>query len=121
MAKSTGGGGSGGRGSGPDMTSPVQSMGLNETIKNIYSVRQAITAHSAEMNSNKFYEGSRETRKEMRAKSEALDQRHTALTNSITRKMTGEKGNYRETLVKGKETKDLGPWKGSWSQHYGTV
>ncbi len=120
MGGNSGGGGSGGRsgggGGGPDMTTPASKMGMDDTIANIYAVRQAISSHSQEMNSDKYYNGNRETRKAMRAKSEALDKRHEELKNSITR---GEREG-REVLIKGKEKRDLGPFKGSWSPHYGT-
>ena len=117
MGGNSGGGGKPGRsgGGGPDMTTPASEMGLDKTISEIYKIRQAITTHSQEMNSDKFYEGTREQRKAMRAKTEALDKRHTELKSSITR---GERGG-REVLIKGKEKRDLGPFTGSWSAHYG--
>ncbi len=124
MAKSSGGGGNGGRtggGGGPDMTTPVKDMGLDTTISNIYKTRQAITDVQNEMNSEKYQKAGYKETKPVREKLEALTKRRDELQNSVRRSMTGEKGNYRETLVKGKEKKDLGPWQGKFSQHYGPI
>lgn len=134
MPKSSGGGGSGGRsgggaGSGPDMTTPVKEMGLDKTISNIYKTRQAITDVQNEMRSDAYLKGGYKETRPVREKLEMLTNRRNELENSVNRSMTGEKGAYRETLSKTvfkngekkRETKDLGPWKGSFSAHYGTV
>lgn len=123
MAKSTGGGGNGGRtgggGGGPDMTTPAKDMGLDTTISNIYKTRQAISAVQQEINSEAYQKAGWKETKPVREKLETLQKRQKELEYSIRRSQTGEKGNLRETLFKGKEKKDLGPWQGHFSAHYG--
>lgn len=90
MSGGSGGGGKSGRkggggGGGLDTTTPVSEMGLDRTITQIYETRQAISSHAQDMNSDKFYSGTREDRKAMRAKTEMLDKRLTELTNSVDR------------------------------------
>lgn len=103
------------------MTTSVKEMGLDKTISNIYKTRQAITDVQNEMNSEKYQKAGYKETRPVRDKLETLTNRRNELENSVRRQMTGEKGNYRETLIKGKEKKDLGPWKGSFSAHYGSV
>jgi len=121
MGGNSGGGGSGGRtnGGGVDMNKPVEKMGLDETIKNVYAVRQAITAAESEM--SKAYEVSgkegRELRSGLRETLDKLNKRHTALKNSMTR----SEREGMEVITKGKEKKILGKFTGSWSPHYGPI
>ena len=116
-----GSGGGGGGGGGPDMTTPAREMGLDSTIKNIYKTRQAIADVQNEMSSAEYQQAGYKETRPIRDKLESLSTRQKELEYSITRRMTGEKGAYRETLIKGKEKKDLGPWQGHFSAHYGAI
>jgi len=106
------------------MTTPVKDMPLDTTITQINNIGTEMNKLETQYaNLPRTAEGKVDhvARKELRNKMTALETRQNKLKDSITRRMTGEKGNYRETLIKGKETKDLGPWTGSWRQHYGAV
>ena len=122
MGGNGGGGGRPGRsggGGGLNTSTPVSEMGLDKTITQIYETRQAITAHAQDMNSDKFYSGSREDRRAMRAKTEMLDKRLNDLTNSVNR---GVRKIDNETVIvmsKGKESRILEKWSGQFPSHYG--
>ncbi len=124
MGGGSGGGGKSGRkggggGGGLDTTTPVSEMGLDRTITQIYETRQAISSHAQDMNSDKFYSGTREDRKAMRAKTEMLDKRLTELTNSVNRGVRKLNNENVIVMSKGKESTTLGRSSGSFPSHYG--
>lgn len=107
------------------MTTPVKEMGLDKTISEITKLDTAIKISEqkyADLN-DAYASGKvpmdRQARKAARDEMNALYERRASLENSITRRMTGEKGARRETLVKGKEQKDIGPYLGEFRGHYG--
>lgn len=121
MSGGSGGGGKSGRGGGgggPDMTTPVEKMGLDTTIKNVYSLKQAITANEQQMAIayNKGAEG-RADRSRLRDERNALESRLTKVKDSMTRR----ERDGMEVITKGKEIKILGKYTGSWSPHYGPI
>ena len=115
----SGRGGGGGGGGGLDTTTPVSEMGLDRTITQIYETRQAISSHAQDMNSDKFYSGTREDRKAMRAKTEMLDKRLTDLTNSVNRGVRKIDNENVIVMSKGKERRILEKWSGQFPSHYG--
>lgn len=100
------------------MSTPVENMGLDTTIKNVYALRQAISTNEQQMSAayDKGTEG-RADRSRLREERNVLESRLTKVKDSMTRK---EKDGM-EVITKGKEIKVLGKYTGSWSPHYGPI
>ena len=124
------GGKPGGGGGGMDMTTPVNEIGLEKTISQISTIGQAMVKNQQQARAENeritsLIDAGKKAdyteKRRLRDEYATLEKRHSELKNSITRSMTGPKGNYRETLIKGKELIDLGPYNKGFSSNYGPV
>lgn len=131
MGGGSGGGGRGGRsgggGGGIDMTTEPREMPLDTTISQINIIGAELNRLETQY-ANFEYKGPQDhaARRELRNQMSTLQNRQNKLKDSIHRNVEGKGSDAREVLWKttksgGKKVKDLGPWTGTWRQHYGAV